>query len=566
MRSTNKKFISALACASAMTALAIVDPMGVTKTHQVAQAATDNVPARSAGVDVSSWQSTNLNQQAKSGAQFAVVKVSEGTNYQNPNAQGQIQSAEQNNMMTMGYHYTHFGSDSNRAVQEGNYAVNSAQQAGLPQGSYLATDWEQDVNNNTNGSVAANTNAITSFMDTVHDGGYNPMLYSSEWLLKNKVDTNKISEKYPNALWVAKYKTNGREDNPDFNYFPSMDNVAIWQYTQNWRGQNVDGNVNVVPLSNKTNTNNSNANNGQSSSQAPARPNTNKPAETETNWIKQDGTFTTGGAINLRTGASTSSSIIAQLPANSEVKYDAYATKGNYTWLRQPRANGQYGYLVGRNNGQAWGTFKEGSATTAKPNTNTNKPAEKPSTNTNVNSDWTKQNGVFVTGGAINLRTGASTNSKVIAELPANSEVKYDAYRTIGQYTWLRQPRANGQYGYLVGRNNGQAWGTFKEGSATASKPAETKPVQQTTPKQVNTNNNASWTKQNGTFITGGAINLRTGASTTSPIIETLPINTVIKYDAYYRSGNYVWLRQPRANGQYGYLVGRLNNQAWGYR
>ena len=597
MRSTNKKFISALACASAMTALAIVDPMGVTKTHQVAQAATDNVPARSAGVDVSSWQGTNLDQQAKSGAQFAVVKVSEGTNYQNPNAQGQIQSAEQNNMMTMGYHYTHFGSDSNRAVQEGNYAVNSAQQAGLPQGSYLATDWEQDVNNNTNGSVAANTNAITSFMDTVHDGGYNPMLYSCEWLLKNKVDTNKISEKYPNALWVAKYKTNGREDNPDFNYFPSMDNVAIWQYTQNWRGQNVDGNVNVVPLSNKTNTNtntsnnaantnNSNANNGQSSSQAPARPNTNKPAQptnkpsqpsqkpsTNTNvnsdWTKQNGVFVTGGAINLRTGASTNSKVIAELPANSEVKYDAYRTIGQYTWLRQPRANNEYGYLVGRNNGQAWGTFKEGSATASKPAETkpANKPAKptnKPSTNTNVNSDWTKQNGVFVTGGAINLRTGASTNSKVIAMLPTNTEIKYDAYRTEGQYTWLRQPRANNKYGYLVGRDNGQAWGTFKEGSAKATNAVANKPVQQTTPKQVNTNNNASWTKQNGTFITGGAINLRTGASTTSPIIETLPINTVIKYDAYYRSGNYVWLRQPRANGQYGYLVGRLNNQAWG--
>ena len=707
MRSTNKKFISALACASAMTALAIVDPMGVTKTHQVAQAATDTVPAKSTGVDVSSWQGTKLDQQAKSGAQFAVVKVSEGTNYQNPNAQGQIQSAEQNNMMTMGYHYTHFGSNSNQAVQEGNYAVNSAQQAGLPQGSYLATDWEQDVNNNTNGSVAANTNAITSFMDTVHDGGYNPMLYSSEWLLKNKVDTNKISEKYPNALWVAKYKTNGREDNPDYNYFPSMDNVAIWQYTQNWRGQNVDGNVNVVPLSNKTtadnnntstnaaNTNNSNANNGQSSSQAPAnpiinnsnataKPNNNnstqpaqptetKPAEkpsTTTNinsdWTKQNGVFVTGGAINLRTGASTDSKVIIQLPANSEVKYDAYRTIGQYTWLRQPRANNEYGYLVGRDNGQAWGTFKEGSASVSKPaekpstTTNVNsdwtkqngvfvtggainlrtgagtnskviamlptnteikydayhtegqytwlrqprangqygylvgrnngqawgtfkegsasvskpaetkpankpaQPAEKPSTSTNVNSDWTKQNGVFVTGGAINLRIGASTNSKVIAMLPTNTEVKYDAYRTEGQYTWLRQPRANGQYGYLVGRNNGQAWGTFKEGSAKATNAVANKPVQQTTPKQVNTNNNASWTKQNGTFITGGAINLRTGASTTSPIIETLPINTVIKYDAYYRSGNYVWLRQPRANGQYGYLVGRLNNQAWG--
>ncbi len=619
MRSTNKKFISALACASAMTALAIVDPMGVTKTHQVAQAATDTIPAKSTGVDVSSWQGTKLDQQAKSGAQFAVVKVSEGTNYQNPNAQGQIQSAEQNNMMTMGYHYTHFGSNSNQAVQEGNYAVNSAQQAGLPQGSYLATDWEQDVNNNTNGSVAANTNAITSFMDTVHDGGYNPMLYSSEWLLKNKVDTNKISEKYPNALWVAKYKTNGREDNPDYNYFPSMDNVAIWQYTQNWRGQNVDGNVNVVPLSNKTtadnnntstnaaNTNNSNANNGQSSSQAPAnpiinnsnataKPNNNnstqpaqptetKPAEkpsTTTNvnsdWTKQNGVFVTGGAINLRTGASTDSKVITQLPANSEVKYDAYRTIGQYTWLRQPRANNEYCYLVGRDNGQAWGTFKEGSATTAKPaetkpankpaQPTETKPVEKPSTNTNANSDWTKQNGVFVTGGAINLRTGASTNSKVIAQLPANSEVKYDAYRTIGQYTWLRQPRANNEYCYLVGRDNGQAWGTFKEGSATTAKPAETKPAnkpaQPTNKPSTTTNVNSDWTKQNGVFVTGGAINLRTGASTNSKVIAMLPTNTEIKYDAYRTEGQYTWLRQPRANNEYGYLVGRNNGQAWG--
>lgn len=595
MRSTNKKFISALACASAMTALAIADPMGVTKTHQVVQAATDNVPARSAGVDVSSWQGKDLTQQAKSGAQFAVVKVSEGTNYQNPNAQAQVNSAEQNNMMPMGYHYAHFGADSNKAVQEGNYAVNSAQQAGLPQGSYLAADWEQDPNNNTNGGREASANAITSFMDTVHNGGYNPMLYSGAWLLKDRIDTNKVTQKYPNSLWVASYKTMGRQDNPDYNYFPSMDNVAIWQYTQNWRGQNVDGNVNVIPLSNKSNnasqstTTNTNAtNNGQSSSQAPANPianNTNKTVDTS--WVKQEGTFTTGGAINLRTGASTNSSIIAQLPANSEVKYDAYSIKGNYTWLRQPRANNQYGYLVGRANGQDWGTFKvapvanntakptTNNSNANKPATNTNKntnttpvkPAPKPSTNTNsnVNSDWTKQNGVFITGGAINLRTGANANSKVIALLPTNTEVKYDAYRTEGQYTWLRQPRANGQYGYLVGRNNGNAWGTFEEGSAKTTTAVVNKPVQQNTQKQVaTTNNNATWTKQNGTFITGGAINLRTGASTKSPIIETLPINTVIKYDAYYRSGNYVWLRQPRANGQYGYLVGRLNNQAWG--
>ena len=588
MRSTNKRFISALACASAMTALAIADPMGVTKTHQVVQAATDNVPARSAGVDVASWQGTNLTQQAKSGAKFTVVKVSESTNYQNPHAQGQINSAEQNNMMPMGYHYAHFGADSNRAVQEGNYAVSSAQQAGLPQGSYLAADWEQDAHNNTNGGREASANAITSFMDTVHNGGYNPMLYSSEWLLKAKVDTNKVTQKYPNSLWVAAYKTMGRQDQPDYNYFPSMSNVAIWQYTPNWRGQNVDGNVNVLPLSNKSNnanqanTNTLNVNtNGQSSSQAPANPVVNTSNKVvDTNWVKQEGTFTTGGAINLRTGASTNSSIIAQLPANSEVKYDAYSTKGNYTWLRQPRANNQYGYLVGRANGQDWGTFKVAPVANhvTKPTTNTAKPAQnvnKPSqpvhvnTNNNVNNNWTKQNGVFITGGAINLRTGASTNSKVIALLPTNTEIKYDAYRTTGQYTWLRQPRANGQYGYLVGRDNGRAWGTFKAGSAVATKPAtNNKPAQHTTnnnkPVQKPVVNNSDWTKQNGVFITGGAINLRTGANTNSKVIALLPTNTEIKYDAYRTTGQYTWLRQPRANGQYGYLVGRNNGNAWG--
>ena len=422
-------------------------------------------------------------------------------------------------------------------------------------------------------------------MDTVHNGGYNPMLYSSEWLLKAKVDTNKVTQKYPNSLWVASYKTMGRQDQPDYNYFPSMNNVAIWQYTQNWRGQNVDGNVNVLPLSNKSNnasqanTNTLNVHiNGQSSSQAPSNPfvNTSNKA-VNTNWVKQEGTFTTGGAINLRTGASTNSSIIAQLPANSEVKYDAYSTRGNYTWLRQPRANNQYGYLVGRANGQDWGTFKVAPVTNhvTKPTTNTVKPANKPSqpvhvnTNNNVNNNWTKQNGVFITGGAINLRTGASTNSKVIALLPTNTEIKYDAYRTEGQYTWLRQPRANGQYGYLVGRDNGRAWGTFKAGSAVATKPAtNNKPAQHATSNnksaQKPATNNSDWTKQNGVFITGGAINLRTGASTNSKVIALLPTNTEIKYDAYRTTGQYTWLRQPRANGQYGYLVGRNNGNAWG--
>ena len=77
-------------------------------------------------------------------------------------------------------------------------------------------------------------------------------------------------------------------------------------------------------------------------------------------WFAEKGTFITGTAINLRWGAKTNSALIATLPANSEVKYDAWSRHDGYVWLRQPRPNDQYGYLVCRdaNNNQPFGTFK----------------------------------------------------------------------------------------------------------------------------------------------------------------------------------------------------------------
>src|SRR5699024_9526714 len=144
-----------------------------------------------------------------------------------------------------------------------------------------------------------------------------------------------------------------------------------------------------------------------------------------------------------------------------------------YTWLRQPRANGQYGYLVGRDNGQAWGTFKEGSATASKPAETkpANKPAQptnKQSTNNNVNNDWNKQYGIII---STNIYYLITFEDNIIFIYNKNNISMHSSYHTETQYTWLRQTRANGKYGYLVGRDNGQAWGTFKEGSATTAKP-----------------------------------------------------------------------------------------------
>ncbi|OUN19364.1 hypothetical protein B5G36_02275 [Ligilactobacillus salivarius] len=63
------------------------------------------------------------------------------------------------------------------------------------------------------------------------------------------------------------------------------------------------------------------------------------------------------------------------------------------------------------------------------------------------------------------------------------------------------------------------------------------------------------WYKEKGTFTLSESINLRWGAKTDSTLITTLNPGDVVKYDAFSKHDGYVWLRQVRDNGQFGYLV-----------
>ena len=249
MQIKSKKLISVLLCAGALATGSLVTVNVVNQQTTMVQASSSHVSARKMGVDVAVYQSSSLNSPAKAGAQFAVVKVSEGTSYRNPKAASQIASAKKNDMMPMAYHFATFGANKSQAKKEGKYAVSSAKAFGLPAGSYIACDWETGDGNNVNGGSAASANAILSFMNQVKASGYQPLLYSGAYLLNSTISTSKILAQYPNSLWVASYATTGRIDSPNFNYFPSMNGVIIWQFTDNWRGLNVDGNISLLPLS-----------------------------------------------------------------------------------------------------------------------------------------------------------------------------------------------------------------------------------------------------------------------------------------------------------------------------
>lgn len=208
--------------------------------------------ARTYGVDVAVYQPTDLASYHKVGASFAVVKLTEGTGYFNPKAQAQVTSARANHLYTHAYHFANFGSSVAQAKKEAKYFLTWAEKANISKKRMLWLDWESSPSNRVDGARSANTAAILAFMQALKAAGYRPGLYSGAALMRSAIDTKQVIAKFGTCLWVASYPTMDAISTANFNYFPSMDRVAIWQFTSNWHGLNVDGNISLVDLNQAT--------------------------------------------------------------------------------------------------------------------------------------------------------------------------------------------------------------------------------------------------------------------------------------------------------------------------
>lgn len=208
--------------------------------------------ARTYGVDVAAYQPTDLTSYQKAGASFAIVKLTEGTDYFNPRAMAQVSSSRANHLYTHAYHFANFGASTSQAKTEADYFLSWAKKASISKKRMLWLDWESGSGNTVTGTKAANTTAILAFMDSIKAAGWRPGLYSGASLMRTAIDTAQVVKKYGTCLWVASYPTMDAVSTANFNYFPSMDGVAIWQFTSNWHGLNVDGNVALVDLNQDT--------------------------------------------------------------------------------------------------------------------------------------------------------------------------------------------------------------------------------------------------------------------------------------------------------------------------
>lgn len=203
------------------------------------------------GVDVAAYQPTNLAGYHTAGASFVVVKLTEGTNYFNPKARAQVASARANHCYTHAYHFANFGSSVSKAKAEAKYFLNYVAKVNISKKRMIFLDWESNTYNCVTGSKAANTKAILAFMAVCHQAGYPVGLYSGASLMRTAIDTSQVIKRYGTCLWVASYPTMSAVSTANFGYFPSMDGIAIWQFSSNWRGMGVDGNVMLIDMYSK---------------------------------------------------------------------------------------------------------------------------------------------------------------------------------------------------------------------------------------------------------------------------------------------------------------------------
>lgn len=392
-----------------------------------------NAATREEGIDVSSYQGSSsayFRTLKNNGAKFVIVKVGgsgggEGYHYQNPSASMQLANAKENGMAVGAYFWAQCGSSSSEALRMAKLAVADAKKVGLKTGSVIAMDYEAGAYAS---QKTANTKAVTVFLDYVKKSGYKPLFYSGASFARSCVDTGKLISKYgKNVLWIASYKTLGAQYSPDFNYFPSMNGIGMWQYADNWKGLNVDGNVQFTKI----------ISSGSVTKRTPV-----KQANVITN--KQNG--------------------VKKLPSNN-----TYTVKKGDSWYTIAKAYGiDINGLVKLNNATTKTVLHPDDKLklTGTINVTAKKPKKTVAKKKTVkNSAWVKSSGYFRLNTTIKLRSDASTSSRVISTLYSGQYIKFDAYKISGGYVWLRQKRGNG-YAYVASgmAKNGKrvsTWGTI---------------------------------------------------------------------------------------------------------
>lgn len=90
------------------------------------------------------------------------------------------------------------------------------------------------------------TAVVDYALTRIKQAGYTPVLYGYKGYLVNHLDLASLAKKYP--LWLAEYPDYNVTTKPDYNFFPSFDNIGIFQFTSTYVAGGLDGDVDLTGI------------------------------------------------------------------------------------------------------------------------------------------------------------------------------------------------------------------------------------------------------------------------------------------------------------------------------
>lgn len=95
-------------------------------------------------------------------------------------------------------------------------------------------------------SGAQNTDVILYACKKIEQSGHTAVVYGYKNYLQNNTNLKAISDRYP--LWMAQYPDYSVRRYPNYNFFPSWDNIGIFQFTSTYIAGGLDGNVDLTGI------------------------------------------------------------------------------------------------------------------------------------------------------------------------------------------------------------------------------------------------------------------------------------------------------------------------------
>ncbi|EOU1682096.1 SH3 domain-containing protein [Clostridium perfringens] len=209
--------------------------------------------------------------------------------------------------------------------------------------------------------------------------------------------------------------------------------------------------------------------------------------------LNKTGIVNVSSSLNVRSGASTSSKVIGSLSGNSKV-----TIVGEEGAFYKIEYKGSHGYVAKEYIKDITGSSNNNQGTTTTP--------EKPST-----PETTQKTGIVNVSSSLNVRSGASTSSKVIGSLSGNSKVTI-----VGEEGAFYKIEYKGSHGYVAKEYIKDITGT---GSSNNNQGTTTTPEKPSTPQT---------TKKTGIVNVSSSLNVRSGASTSSKVIGSLSGNSKV--------------------------------------